>query len=49
MLNKNREGFRCKEDKDKIREKIFKFLEEWGVVWKKKLEKVIIDCRNKNK
>lgn len=49
MSNKNREVFRCKEDKDKIREKIFKFLEERGVVWKKKLEKVIIDCRNKNK
>lgn len=49
MLKLNREVFRCKEDKDKIREKIFKFLEERGVVWKRILEDVIINCRNKSK
>lgn len=49
MPKTNREVFRCEEDKDKIREKIFKFLEERGVVWKRILEDVITNCRNKSK
>uniref|UniRef100_K1PIT9 Lupus brain antigen 1-like protein n=1 Tax=Magallana gigas TaxID=29159 RepID=K1PIT9_MAGGI len=49
MSKTNKEVFRCKEDKDKIREKIFRFLEERGVVWKRILENVITNCRNKSK